>query len=131
MDENGKPKLPPGQHTIDDFPVLHIGEVPAFDADAWDLRIEGEVRQPRTLSYQELRALPSVIDMSDFHCVETWSVLDVAWEGVRFADLAELVSPTERARFVTIGCDGGYTTSLPLEDMMRPDVLMICGNKPE
>ncbi len=127
MDENEKPKLPPGQHSIDHFPVLHVGAVPKFDADTWDLRIEGEVREPRTLSYQELHALPSIIDMSDFHCVETWSVLDVAWEGVRFSDLADLVSPTESARFVTVGCDGGYTTSMPLEDMMRPDVLLAWG----
>jgi DMSO/TMAO reductase YedYZ molybdopterin-dependent catalytic subunit len=65
--------------------------------------------------------------MSDFHCVEGWSVLDVAWQGVRFADAADLASPTERARFATIGCDGGYTTSLPLADLMRPDVLLAWG----
>ncbi len=121
------PRLPPGQHLIEELPTLHVGEVPIFDPKTWTLRLEGEVREPKTLTYQELRALPSVIDVSDFHCVESWSLYDIAWEGVRFSDLAELASPTERARFVTIGCDGGYTTSLPLEDLMRPEVLLAWG----
>ncbi|NIQ99298.1 MAG: molybdopterin-dependent oxidoreductase, partial [Gemmatimonadales bacterium] len=92
MPEADKPRLPPGQRAIEDMPALHIGTVPPFDPQTWDLRVEGEVRQPRTFTYSEVRALPSVIDMSDFHCVEGWSVLDVAWEGVRFSDVAALVS---------------------------------------
>ena len=28
---------------------------------------------------------------------------------------------------MTVGCDGGYTTSLPLEEMMEPDVLLAWG----
>jgi len=127
MQDTDKPKLPPGQRVIEHMPALHVGLVPPFDSETWELRVDGEVRQPRTLTYRELRALPSVIDMSDFHCVEGWSLLDLAWQGVRFADVADLVSPTDRARSVTIGCDGGYTTSLPLSDLMRPDVLLAWG----
>ena len=81
MTENEKPRLPPGQHPIDHLPTRHVGSVPSFDPDTWTLRIEGEVRQPRTLTYEELHALPSLIAVSDFHCVETWSVMDVAWAG--------------------------------------------------
>jgi len=121
------PRLPPGQHAIDELPALHVGEVPRFDPETWDLRIEGEVRSPRRLTYEELRALPSVIAMSDFHCVEGWSRLDCAWEGARFSEIADLVSPTERARFVTIGCDGGFTTSLPLADLLEAEVLLAWG----
>ncbi|MFB3879868.1 MAG: sulfite oxidase-like oxidoreductase [Armatimonadota bacterium] len=120
-------RLPPGQHETKDFPVLHVGNIPRVSLADWDLRIEGEVRHLKRLTYDELRALPSVIDVSDFHCVTTFSIFDLAWQGVRFSDLADLVSPTERARFVTVGCDGGYTTSLPIEDMMRPDVLLAWG----
>lgn len=122
-----KPRIPPGQHSTGRLRVRHVGVVPAFDADTWDLRVDGEVHSPRRLTYPEVRSLPSVIDTSDFHCVETWSVLDCAWEGVRLSDIADLVSPTEGARFVTIGCDGGYTTSLPLADLLQPDVLLAWG----
>jgi len=120
-------RLPPGQRPIEHLPALHVGEVPPFDPRTWDLRIEGEVRTPRRLTYDELRALPSVIAISDFHCVEGWSRLNCAWEGVRFSEIADLVSPTQRARFVTIGCEAGYTTSLPLEEMLHPDVLLAWG----
>ncbi len=125
--DTDKPRLPPGQHIIEELPTLHVGGVPPFDLKTWTLCLEGEVREPKTLTYQEFRALPSVIDVSDFHCVESWSLFDVAWEGVRFSDLADLVSPTEHARFVTIGCEGEYTTSLPLADLLRPDVLLAWG----
>jgi len=134
------PRLPPGQREIDHLPTLHVGPVPRFDPTTWDLRIEGEVRQPQRLTYDQVRTLPSVIAVSDFHCVEGWSKLDCAWEGVRFSELCDLVSPTERARFVTIGCwqtsslpHGTteslphYTTSLGLEDMLHPDVLLAWG----
>jgi len=127
MGEDTRPRVPPGQQVIEHFPVLHLGPVPRFDPTSWDLRVEGEVREPRRFTYQELRALPAVIDTSDFHCVEGWSLLDCAWEGVRFSDLCDLVSPTERARFVTIGCERDYTTSLPLPDMLEPDVLLAWG----
>jgi DMSO/TMAO reductase YedYZ molybdopterin-dependent catalytic subunit len=120
-------RLPPGQHEVDHLPTLHVGPVPRSDRATWDLRIEGEVRNAKRLSYEEVRALPSVICVSDFHCVESWSKLGLAWEGVRFSDLCDLVSPTTRARFVTIGCESDYTTSLPLEDMLRPDVILAWG----
>jgi DMSO/TMAO reductase YedYZ molybdopterin-dependent catalytic subunit len=121
------PRLPPNQHAIGYLPVRSTSAVPAFDPESWDLRIEGEVITARRLTYPEVRALPSVIDISDFHCVETWSVLDCAWEGVRFSDLCDLVSPTERAHHVTVGCDGDYTTSLTLEEALEPDVLLAWG----
>jgi len=127
MPDDTHPRIPPNQQAINHLPALHTGSIPRFDPDTWDLRIEGEVRTARLLRYPEIRALPSVIDTSDFHCVETWSVLDCAWEGVRFSDLCDLVSPTERAHAVTFGCDGGYTTSLTLEEALEPDVLLAWG----
>ncbi len=122
-----RPRLPPNQLSVDDLPTLRVGPVPQFEPTTWELRIEGEVRSPQRLSYEQVRALPAVIAVSDFHCVEGWSRLDCAWEGVRVGDLCDLVSPTERARFVMVGCENEYTTSLPLEDMLHPDVLLAWG----
>lgn len=127
MAHDERPRLPPNQRAIERLPALHKGPVPGFDPATWELRVEGEVRQPRRFTYEEFRALTCVIDVSDFHCVEGWSRLDCAWEGIRFSDLCDLVGPAERARFVTIGCDDGYTTSLPLADLLRPDVLLAWG----
>ena len=77
-------------------------------------------------------ALPQVDDVSDFHCVTTWSRMDNRWGGVRFRTLAELAVPAEEARFVL--CTGGdhmpgtripYTVNLPLARAVEEDVLLV------
>ena len=66
----------------------------------WRLEIGGLVENPVTLTWDDFLALPQVDDVSDFHCVTTWSRFDNRWRGVRFRTLAELVVPTDDARFV-------------------------------
>lgn len=116
-------RLPPNQDIVTDFPVLHIGRIPEFDKKTWDFKIEGKVDNPRAFTYDEFLALPRTQIISDFHCVTGWSRFDNRWEGVLFRDIAALAAPKETARFATIHADGGYTTSLPLPELMEPDVL--------
>ncbi len=116
-------RLPPNQHLTDDFPILHFGKVPEFDRKKWDFRVEGLVEEPVRLGYDELLSLEKSVVVSDFHCVTGWSKFDLEWEGVSFIHLAELVEPKRNARFATIEAEGGYTTSLPLIDLMEPDVI--------
>ena len=53
-------RLPPGQYFTEKWPVLHYGPIPTFDGANWDLEVSGLVGEPFTLSFQELRALPTV-----------------------------------------------------------------------
>ncbi|HLE02916.1 MAG TPA: sulfite oxidase-like oxidoreductase [Dehalococcoidia bacterium] len=117
-------RLPPGQHLVRDLPVLHLGSVPRFDPRTWDLRVEGEVEEPLRFSWAEFLALPRVVRKSDVHCVTGWTRLDNDWEGVLFQTLADLARPRPEARFVTIEAEAGYFTSLPLDDLLREDVLL-------
>ena len=32
-------RVPPGQHLVSGFPVLHVGPVPSFEAQTWRLRL--------------------------------------------------------------------------------------------
>ncbi|MCX9010898.1 MAG: sulfite oxidase-like oxidoreductase [Candidatus Methanoperedens sp.] len=125
-------RLPPNQRLTEDFPVLHFGAVPVFDKETWDFRIDGLVENPVTLSYDGVLALEKTAQVSDFHCVVGWSRFDLKWEGVCFSDVAKLVRPKSNAHFATIEADGGYTTSLPLVDLMEPAVLFayILDDKP-
>ena len=116
-------RLPPDQKLKEDFPVLHFGAVPVFDKETWDFRAEGLVENTVRLSYDEFLALEKTAQMSDFHCVMKWSKFDLKWEGVRFSEIVKLARPKSNAHFATIEADGGYTTSLPLADLMEPDVL--------
>ena len=52
-------RLPPGQYLTEKWPVLHAGSVPRIDLATWELRIFGEVENPVTLSWEQLRELPS------------------------------------------------------------------------
>lgn len=129
---HGMPKLPVGQHEVRNWPVLDLGESPDVAVDAWKLEVGGLVDNPFTLTWTEFLALPQVEDVSDFHCVTTWSRYDNRWRGVRFRAIAELAVPKDAARFVL--CTGydfapgtyiPYTTNLPLERAVEDDVLLV------
>jgi len=123
MDEK-KGRVPPNQRVVyGKFPVLHFGSVPKFDAEKWDFRVEGLVNNPLKLTYNEFLKLPRTVSASDFHCVTGWSVMDNKWEGVAFRTISEIVKPKPEAHYVTVVADGGYTTSLPLEDLLNNSVL--------
>lgn len=118
-------RVPPGQKLTEKFPVLDLGVKPKFHEAHWRFVVEGEVARPLDVSWAELTGLLQKADQtSDFHCVTTWSKLDVAWGGIRFADLAAIVQPTDSARFVIMHCGDGYTTNLPLEDLLVDDVML-------
>lgn len=117
-------RLPPGQRLVDDFPVLDLGVTPEVPLDQWSLRIHGKVERPVILDWAAFRALPQFKDVSDFHCVTTWSQYDMSWEGVAFLTLAELVQPRSDASHVYFRSHDGYTTNNRLDALMDDDVLI-------
>ena len=117
-------RLPPGQHLVTDFPVLDLGIRPQVSEENWRLKINGEVENPVDLKLEEFLKLESFTDVSDFHCVTTWSQFDMEFGGVSFFTIADLVKPKPAARFVVIQCYDGYTTSLTLDAMMDDDVMV-------
>ncbi|MBX3746604.1 MAG: sulfite oxidase-like oxidoreductase [Verrucomicrobiae bacterium] len=117
-------RLPPGQHLVTDFPVLDLGILPEVRLSNWSLRIHGRVERPVTLDWEGFLAVGSVRDVSDFHCVTTWSQYDMVWDGVPFVGLAELAGPKEDASHVLFRAHDGYTTCLGLEALMDEDVLV-------
>lgn len=122
---HGMPTVPPGQHVTTGWPVLDLGVKPRVDRASYRLSVAGACEQPLTLSFEDLLALPQVDDVSDFHCVTTWSKLDVPWRGVRLADVLAVAHPTDAARHVLCHGYDGYTTNLPLEEALKPDVLVV------
>jgi len=117
-------RLPPGQKEGKRVPLRHIRSVPKFYPKTWRLKVYGEVKNPATFSFEDLKAKPSVASVSDFHCVEGWSVLNNKWEGIPFRTIVEIVKPKENAKYVAFECDDGYTTSLPLPDLLEDKVLL-------
>lgn len=129
---HGMPVLPVGQRRVTNWPVLDLGVLPRISRDEWRLEIGGEVENPLELDFEGLLSLPQEEDVSDFHCVTGWSRLDNRWTGVRFRTLAETVVPKESAKYVLCwgyDCAPGtaipYTTSVPLERALDPDVFLV------
>ena len=116
-------RLPPGQSLTLKWPVLNYGSVPHFDEAKWDCKISGEVAAPLKLSWKEFRALPQTEVTSDFHCVTRWSRLNNTWKGVLFSDVLRLVQPKLEAKHVLLLAEEGYTANVPLQDLLRANVL--------
>jgi DMSO/TMAO reductase YedYZ molybdopterin-dependent catalytic subunit len=117
-------RLPAGQRWIDEPIVYDIGPVPPIRLDEFRLRVYGNVDRPIALTWEEILAMPCVRLTRDFHCVTTWSVRDVVWEGVRAREIGELVSPHQGTQWVIAHGRDGYTTNVPYADFVRPDSLL-------
>lgn len=129
---HGMPALPVGQHEVKHWPVLDLGEQPDVPLDTWRLEVGGLVENPFTLTWDQFLALPQTDDVSDFHCVTTWSRCDNRWSGVRFKTIAELAVPRDAAAFVLCtaydvmpGSGIPYTVNLPLARAVDDDVLLV------
>ena len=112
-------RIPPGQHEVKDFPVLSAGPTPRVRLDQWTFTIEGLVRQKARWTWEEFLKLPAQAFVVDIHCVTKWTKLDTHWVGVSVDTLLEHVELDPRAQFVTAYAQGGYTTNLPLPDMLN------------
>ena len=119
MNENPKnkkkPRLPPGQHLTERFPVLQKARVAHIDRENFNLKIEGEVENPTTFTLFELEKLQDKEVIVDIHCVTSWSKFDTKWGGISFIKLLGIVKPKKTANFVEFFCaDDGFTTTVPL-----------------
>jgi DMSO/TMAO reductase YedYZ molybdopterin-dependent catalytic subunit len=117
-------RLPPGQYLTEKWPVLHAGTVPNTDLATWDFRVFGEVEEPLTVTWEQLRALPSREVTVDIHCVTRWSRFDTSFRGVQWSDLAELVRPNPSARYVIAHAEQGFTANLPLAALEDEEALI-------
>jgi len=98
---------------------------PSFDGSNWDLRIEGLVENPVTLSFSQLLALPPSDQVHDYMCVTGWIVKQVHWSGTLVSTLLDLARPLPSARAVSFdSADGVYTDSLSLAEARRPEVML-------
>lgn len=122
--EPSRDRLPPGQKLTTGFPVLDLGVQPGIAPASWRLKVDGRLEKPVELTWDAFTALPQVEDVSDFHCVTTWSKYDCRWGGVAFTTLYELVQPKPEARFVYFTSYDGYSTNVTLDACLDDDVLV-------
>jgi DMSO/TMAO reductase YedYZ molybdopterin-dependent catalytic subunit len=118
-------RLPPGQYVTTDFPVLSAGPTPQIKLESWTLALQFGGSMPGKWSWAEFEALPQTTIRADIHCVTKWSKLDTTWWGVTFDDLLKAAQFAEPpAPYVMAHCDGGYTTNLPVADLVGGKALI-------
>jgi DMSO/TMAO reductase YedYZ molybdopterin-dependent catalytic subunit len=113
---SGNPRLPPGQYLAEDFPVLSAGPTPRVRTETWEFTVTTETGDKHAWSWAELMALPSEKFTVDIHCVTQWSKLDTRWRGVPVDTLVGGLDTA--ADYVMVHSYGGYTTNLPLADLL-------------
>jgi len=114
-----KDRLPPGQYVTTGFPVLSAGPTPQTNHQDWTLALQLGGSLFGKWSWEEFEALPQSTVRRDIHCVTKWSKFDTTWQGVTFDDLLKAVGFTEPPEpYVMAHCDGGYTTNIPVEDLI-------------
>jgi sulfoxide reductase catalytic subunit YedY len=113
-----------------------------FVTSPWSVSVEGEVKNPRKFTMDEILALAPLEERIYRHrCVEAWSIV-VPWVGYSFSKLAELVEPTSNAKYVAFqsyydvkqmpegpaaGIQLPYVEGLRIDEAMHPLALLTVG----
>lgn len=124
-------QLPPGQR---ESKVFHRFGLTPFakrfprDTENQTLNICGEVKEEKVIK-APLDNLERIEQVSDFHCVTTWSYCGLRWEGIRFRDffeqiIAPQVAPNKDATLVALKAQDGARTGMLLEDLLDSSVLL-------
>jgi DMSO/TMAO reductase YedYZ molybdopterin-dependent catalytic subunit len=117
--------------TSEDYAKLEDGKF----AD-WRLVVGGKVRQPLSLSLDDLKRLPSRTQITRHDCVEGWSAIG-KWTGVPLGLILQTAGVATDARYVVFHCaddleesedgSGLYYESIDLVDAYHPQTILAYG----
>jgi DMSO/TMAO reductase YedYZ molybdopterin-dependent catalytic subunit len=105
--------------------------------EEYRLHVDGLVKEGRTFSYRDLQSIPQIEQVSDFHCVEGWSVPDIRWGGFQFGEILRLVEAKPQATHVVFHSLGNtssspegqdhYVESFPISELADPgrEILLV------
>ncbi|KQP71190.1 molybdopterin-binding protein [Microbacterium sp. Leaf288] len=96
--------------------MLSAGPTPRIEQDDWRFGIRTEGGDAVSWTWDEFMALPIEDVDTDIHCVTRWSKLGTSWRGVSLDTLLDTVETD--AEFAMAHSYGGYTTNVPMEDLL-------------
>ena len=90
--------------------------------DRWQLTVtDGTTSE--TFDWDALHALGLQTLTTDIHCVTHWSKLGTTWRGVPVPTLLEAAG-VDDLPYALVTSYGGYTTNVPLEDLVDRDAMV-------
>jgi DMSO/TMAO reductase YedYZ molybdopterin-dependent catalytic subunit len=119
-------RIPPGQYVTLDFPILSAGPTPHTPLEQWSFALQHREQRLGEWNWTQFLSLPQTTLTTDIHCVTKWSKFDTVWEGVT-CDALLVAAGLERApaRYVMAYCDGGYTTNVPVADLVNGQAMVV------
>lgn len=114
---------------FEDFRVRTVDpQVLADIIENWKLIVDGLVEKPTVFDFGDLLSLNRHNQITDFHCVEGWSVYDVPWNGVHISAIFDRVTPKKEASYITFYSIGDvYLESIPIDTAMEPMTMLAYG----
>lgn len=95
----------------------------------WKLSITGLVDQSLTLTLDEIKAMPSVIEMRTLSCISNpvggELIGNAMWKGVRLKDVLARASVKANAKFLKLESFDQWSTGIPLELGMDEHALLV------
>ena len=93
--------------------------VPVVDSTSWSLNVKGLVKNPFAITYEEIKAMPSVEEYATLQCVSNKIGGDLTstalWKGVRLKDVLHKAQLEPDAKYIAFRCYDGYDVGIPLE----------------
>lgn len=102
---------------------------PTVDVSRWELEMTGHVRQPKTWTYDAVRALPGETRAVTMECISNGIggnlISNARWQGVSLQTLlAQTGGALPAAKHVVFFSADGYAASLPLADLLQARTLL-------
>jgi DMSO/TMAO reductase YedYZ molybdopterin-dependent catalytic subunit len=107
----------------DDFFNVSISPSPTIDSETWELRIDGLVENPASMTYDELKSLQSVTEIAELDCVAGPSSV-AYWSGVRLSTVLDIAKETSSDVEVVFYSVDGFSTDISVSDARRNDVIL-------
>ncbi len=121
------------QKPVPEFPAIAIEPealivntfrfTPQIDPITFRLVVDGEVKNPLSLSIAEIQQMPLTTMTIRHVCVEGWAAI-VQWGGVRLRDIVALAQPKANVGYVYFQSADGYYESWDLASSLHPQTLM-------
>ena len=104
---------------------------PTVDANSWRLVINGLVSRPLTITYEQLKAMPSVPQIATLECISNKIANDfigtAIWNGIKLKDLFERSGVKPNAKYIVFRCADGYDVGIPLERGLQEGSILAYG----
>lgn len=100
-----------------------IKGVQTVDMASYTLTLDGLVNAPQEYAYADITSMPSEERLIRLYCVEGWDA-NILWQGVKLSTLLTTAEPKAEANTVIFHAVDGYTTSLPLQEILDKNLIL-------